>query len=90
MIVLLVDRDGELAAGDREGYAQDRVRRLGEGRVVVVRADGLRLADVGDVDDPHSRMPDRGPELVLVAQGVMQPVFVTLDRKSTRLNSSHT
>ena len=39
------------------------------------------LADVGDVDDPHSRMPDRGPELVLVAQGVMQPVLVALPRR---------
>src|SRR5262249_4208105 len=44
------------------------------GRVIVVRADRARRADVGDVDHADARVPAASPESVAGAQRVMQAV----------------
>src|SRR3546814_2512461 len=75
VLVLLVDGGGDAPAADGPLERHHRVRRLGDGGVVVVGADRPRLRQVADVDHADARIPDRGPELVAAAHGVVEPVL---------------
>ena len=74
VLVFLVHDEGDLPAADRKRDAQRGMRRLGEGRMVVVASDTVRPADVRDVEDVEPRVPERRPELVLVPESVVKPV----------------
>ena len=81
VVVLFIRANCDVAAGDGERHFQDRVRRLGERRVIVVGADHLGVADVRDVEHADARVPDGRPQLVLVAQRMMKAVLVALPRR---------
>ena len=60
-MIFLVDGERYLFAVNRERHGHESVRRLRKRRMVVVFADGARLADVGDVDYAHAPVPAAGP-----------------------------
>ena len=74
-MVFLVDRHRDPPAAVQPGQRHEGMRRLRERRVVVVGRDRGRLADVGDIDDAHAAMPAAGPEQVVEAQRMVQPVL---------------
>src|SRR5688572_32849063 len=53
------------------------MRGFGKRRVIVVLADGARLANVGCVDNAHAGMPATGPQTVALAQRVMEPMLTS-------------
>ena len=61
VLVLLVDRDRDPPAPDRDPDRHDGVGRLGDRRVVVVAADDRGAVDVADVEDPDPGVPHRRP-----------------------------
>src|SRR5213075_1764849 len=73
-MVFLVDRHGDAPAADLSGNRHEGMRWLGERRMVVVRAERARLADVGYIDDRDAAVPAARPELVAEAQRVVQAV----------------
>ena len=63
--VLFCDTDlGTLSPADLRRHFHESVRRLDEGRMIVIGADRLRTANIGDIDDAHAGHPDAGPEIV--------------------------
>ena len=73
-VVLFVDRHRDAPVADALLYRHEGMRGLGIRRMVVVRAQGFRLADVLDVDHRNAAMPKAGPQLVAEAQRVVQAV----------------
>jgi hypothetical protein len=73
-LVFFINRERDAFAADLAGHRHDRVRRLGERRMIIVGRHGLWLAQVGHVDDTEAAVPAAGEHFIAEAQRVVQPV----------------